>query len=44
MNSPLHIRPGVAADIPRLSKAYAESWRSTYQGMTPEVLVKGITA
>ncbi len=40
----MRIRPGTEADIPEVSRAYAESWRTTYQGLVPEAFVRGMTA
>ncbi len=40
----MRIRPGTEADIEEVSRAYAEAWRTTYQGITPEAFVKGMTA
>jgi GNAT superfamily N-acetyltransferase len=37
------IRPGVLNDVPAISKAYAESWKSTYEGLVPELFVRGMT-
>ena len=39
----MRIRPGTIADIDAISEAYAESWRTTYEGLAPEVFVKGMT-
>jgi len=39
----LKIRSGTINDIPAISKAYVESWRSTYRGLAPEVFVNGMT-
>jgi GNAT superfamily N-acetyltransferase len=40
----VRIRPGTAADIAEVSRAYAEAWRTTYQGITPPAFVNGMTA
>lgn len=40
----MRIRPGTQADIEEVSHAYAEAWRTTYQGITPDAFVKGMTA
>jgi len=40
----LHVRAGNLSDIPQLSQAYAESWKTTYEGMVPDPFVKGMTA
>ncbi len=40
----MRIRPGTAADIEEVSRAYAEAWRTTYQGITPPAFVNGMTA
>lgn len=37
------IRPGVLSDVPGISRAYAESWRTTYEGWVPESFLNGIT-
>jgi GNAT superfamily N-acetyltransferase len=38
-----HIRAGTLVDVQAISKAYAESWKTTYEGLVPEVFVKGMT-
>jgi L-amino acid N-acyltransferase YncA len=40
----MRIRPGTHADIEEVSRAYAEAWRTTYQGITPDAFVNGMTA
>jgi GNAT superfamily N-acetyltransferase len=40
----MRIRPGTHADIEEVSRAYAEAWRTTYQGVTPDAFVNGMTA
>ncbi len=40
----LRIRPGTEADIEEVSRAYVEAWRTTYQGLTPDAFVNGMTA
>ena len=42
-NENFKIRPGVLADVPAISKAYAESWRTTYEGLVPDLFVRGMT-
>ncbi len=37
------IRPGTLADVPEISRVYAESWKTTYEGVMPEPFVKGMT-
>jgi GNAT superfamily N-acetyltransferase len=39
----LKIRPATAADVAAISKTYAQSWRTTYQGLAPDVFVNGMT-
>jgi GNAT superfamily N-acetyltransferase len=39
----LRIRPGTFSDIEAISQAYAEAWRTTYEGLAPDVFVKGMT-
>ena len=39
----MRVRPGGLLDIHGISEAYAESWKSTYQGIAPEMFVKGMT-
>lgn len=38
------IRPGTERDIETVSRAYVESWKSTYEGLAPDPFVKGMTA
>jgi GNAT superfamily N-acetyltransferase len=38
-----NIRPGTLADVQEISKAYAESWKTTYEGLVPDLFVKGMT-
>ena len=40
----MRIRPGTHDDIEEVSRSYAEAWRTTYQGVTPEAFVNGMTA
>ena len=40
----MRIRPGTEEDIEEVSRAYAEAWRTTYEDITPDAFVKGITA
>jgi GNAT superfamily N-acetyltransferase len=40
----MRIRPGTVDDIEEVSRGYAEAWRTTYQGLTPEAFVNGMTA
>jgi GNAT superfamily N-acetyltransferase len=37
------IRPGSLADVQAISEAYAESWKTTYQGLVPDLFVNGMT-
>jgi GNAT superfamily N-acetyltransferase len=37
------LREGRAADIPAISRAYAQSWRETYQGIAPAPFLEGMT-
>ncbi|HET9868891.1 MAG TPA: GNAT family N-acetyltransferase, partial [bacterium] len=37
------LRPGVPADIPALSRAYARSWRETYGAFAPAAFTEGMT-
>jgi GNAT superfamily N-acetyltransferase len=37
------IRPGTAGDIPAIARAYAQSWKSTYEGIAPPAFVEGLT-
>jgi GNAT superfamily N-acetyltransferase len=39
----VRVRPGGLLDIHGISEAYAESWKNTYQGIAPELFVKGMT-
>ncbi len=39
----MRIRPAVPTDVPAIAKTYAESWRTTYQGLAPDVFVNGMT-
>jgi GNAT superfamily N-acetyltransferase len=39
----LNIRQGNTKDISAISQAYVESWRTTYEGLVPELFVKGMT-
>ena len=39
----VHIRPATITDVPAVAKVCAESWRSTYQGLAPDVFVNGMT-
>jgi GNAT superfamily N-acetyltransferase len=39
----LRIRPGTMDDIEEVSRAYAQAWKETYQGITPEAFVRGMT-
>jgi GNAT superfamily N-acetyltransferase len=42
-NENFKIRPGTLADVPAISQAYAESWRTTYEGLVPDLFVRGMT-
>jgi GNAT superfamily N-acetyltransferase len=37
------IRRGGLLDIHGISEAYAEAWKTTYEGLAPEMFVKGMT-
>ena len=39
----MRVRRGGLLDIHGISEAYAESWKSTYEGLAPEMFVKGMT-
>jgi GNAT superfamily N-acetyltransferase len=39
----VRVRRGGLLDIHGISEAYAESWKSTYEGLAPEMFVKGMT-
>jgi GNAT superfamily N-acetyltransferase len=39
----VRVRPGIFSDIDPLSKSYAEAWRSTYEGLAPDVFARGMT-
>jgi len=39
----LRIRVGTIADIEAVSRAYAQSWKTTYAGLVPEPFLKGMT-
>src|ERR1041384_1555207 len=39
----MKIRTGTLTDVPGLAKVYVESWKSTYQGLVPDVFLKGMT-
>jgi GNAT superfamily N-acetyltransferase len=37
------LREGRVEDIPAISRAYAQSWQSTYRGVAPNAFVEGMT-
>ncbi len=37
------LRPGTLADVPAISKAYSESWKTTYTGLVPDIFVRSMT-
>jgi ribosomal protein S18 acetylase RimI-like enzyme len=37
------LREGRETDIPAISRAYAQSWRETYQGIAPAAFLEGMT-
>jgi GNAT superfamily N-acetyltransferase len=39
----LKIRAGNLADVTEISRVYAESWKTAYEGTMPDVFVKGMT-
>jgi GNAT superfamily N-acetyltransferase len=39
----LRIRRGGLLDIHGISETYAEAWKSTYEGLAPDMFVKGMT-
>lgn len=39
----MKIRPGTAADVPAISRVYAASWRTTYEGLAPLAFIEGLT-
>jgi GNAT superfamily N-acetyltransferase len=39
----LPLRPGNPSDVPEISRAYVESWRTTYEGWVPEPFLEGMT-
>jgi len=39
----LRIRPGNLSDVPSISRVYAESWKTTYDGLVPDIFLKGMT-
>jgi|ERR1700722_16006249 len=43
MNFSFRLREGRVEDIPAISRAYAQSWQSTYRGVAPDVFVEGMT-
>ena len=42
MKKTVVIRKGLVADIENISRVYAESWRTTYEGFAPDVFLNGI--
>ena len=40
MNFSFRLREGRVEDIPAISRAYAQSWQSTYRGVAPDVEVE----
>ncbi len=43
MGFSFRLRPGTVSDIPAISKAYAQSWKETYEGVAPEAFVAGMS-
>jgi GNAT superfamily N-acetyltransferase len=43
MEGLLRIRPGTTEDVEEVSRAYAQAWRETYRGITPEAFLQGMT-
>jgi GNAT superfamily N-acetyltransferase len=41
--SEIKIRPGKERDVPEISRVFANSWRTTYEGLVPEAFLKGLT-
>jgi len=39
----MQIRPGTVADVPAIARVYVDSWKATYEGLMPEVFLKGMT-
>ena len=37
------IRAGTIADVPEISRVYAQSWKTTYTGLVPDLFVDGLT-
>ena len=37
------IRPGKIDDVPEIAQVYAKSWKTTYEGLVPDLFVKGMT-
>ena len=40
--SEIKIRPGKQKDVPEISRVFARSWRTTYEGLVPEAFLKGL--
>ena len=40
--SEIKIRPGKERDVPEISRVFANSWRTTYEGLVPEAFLKGL--
>ncbi len=43
MSFSFRLREGRTADIPAISRAYAQSWRETYTGIAPKLFLEGMT-
>lgn len=39
----MRIRPGTINDVPEISQVYAKSWKTTYEGLVPDLFVKGMS-
>lgn len=39
----MRIRPGNLNDVPRISEVFAQSWKTTYEGLVPDAFLKGLT-
>ena len=38
----MKIRPGTIHDVPEIAQVYAKSWKTTYEGLVPDLFVKGM--
>ena len=39
----MRIRSGTIADVPAIARVYVDAWKTTYQGLVPELFLKGMT-